>query len=171
MTTPRELATVRDYDGLHAAFRSRASELQVTREAIDAVSGLQEGYAAKLLAPVPIRMAAKESLGPLLAALGLVLIVAEDAETLAKITKRMAKRRKKERVGTDAGTTMLAQRRHKRRRFLPFKEAPEFAKIARAQQLLRQNPRQRQSIAKKAARARWAGHRPKRQKAPEIQAI
>lgn len=168
MNQSRQLATVRDYDGLHAALRNRASELQVTREAIDAVSGLQDGYAAKLLAPVPIRMANKESLGPLLAALGLVLIVAEDAETLAKITKRMAKRRHAE---PHAGTDMQAQKRHKRRRFLPFKTSPEFAKVARAQQLLRQTATQRQRIASAAGRARWKGHRPKGQKSPKTLAI
>lgn len=167
MNESRQLATVRDYDGLHAAFRNRATELQVTREAIDAVSGLQEGYTAKLLAPVPIRMANKESLGPLLAALGLVLIVAEDAETLAKITKRMAKRRQAE---PHAGTGMQAQKRQKRRRFLPFK-SPEFAKVARAQQLLRQSPTQRKRIASAAGRARWKGHRPKGQKSPKTLAI
>jgi hypothetical protein len=67
---PRQLATVRDYAQLHTALRLRADELKTTREAIDDLAGLQNGYAAKLLAPVPIKSLGRESLGPMLAVLG-----------------------------------------------------------------------------------------------------
>jgi hypothetical protein len=53
LASPRRLATVHNYHELHAALRARAAELRITREAIDAVAGLQGGYPAKALAPIP----------------------------------------------------------------------------------------------------------------------
>jgi len=44
------LAIVHDYDDLVAAIRARRDELQVTHMTIDDVSGIQPGYASKLLA-------------------------------------------------------------------------------------------------------------------------
>ena len=64
--TRREIAVVQSYDELIRALRKRADELKITRETIDAVTGLQGGYSAKLLASVPIRMLGRVSLGPIL---------------------------------------------------------------------------------------------------------
>jgi hypothetical protein len=51
-----ELATVRTYDELLAALRARTDELQITRDTIDAVGGLPDRYAVKLLCPHPIKI-------------------------------------------------------------------------------------------------------------------
>jgi hypothetical protein len=94
MTEPRQLATVVDYDGLIAAFRLRAEELNVSRETIDAVTGLQAGYCAKLLAPVPIKKLGLVSLGPMLQALGLALCVVVDDESAARFSAKMTERKR-----------------------------------------------------------------------------
>lgn len=82
MQTLKELATVRSYHELIAVLRTRADELDLTREAIEVGANLQPGYAAKLLAQVPIKGLGPLSLGPLLGILGLKLVVIEDREVL-----------------------------------------------------------------------------------------
>lgn len=91
-STARELAIVRDYDDLHAVLRARADELNVSRLTIDHVAGLQDGYTAKLLAPVPLKRVGAISMGPLLAALGLALVVVEDPEALERVSSRLVPR-------------------------------------------------------------------------------
>jgi hypothetical protein len=48
------LGEVWSYEDLHRIMRARANDLNLSREAIDAIAGLQSGYAAKLLSPRPI---------------------------------------------------------------------------------------------------------------------
>jgi hypothetical protein len=86
----RPLALVREYPELVEALRARAEELNVSRETIDSVSGLQSGYSAKLLSQV--KGVGRVSLGPLLGSLGLVIILAEDPAALAKVRDRLVPR-------------------------------------------------------------------------------
>jgi hypothetical protein len=88
----RPLATVRDYAGLIEALRSRADQLDVSGETLDHVTGLADGYCRKLLAPSLVRMLGRTSLGALLGALGLVLVVAEDPQQLARVKRRFKPR-------------------------------------------------------------------------------
>jgi hypothetical protein len=53
---------------------------------------LPDGYASKLLSPIPYRTVGLLSLGPLLGALGLKLAVLPDAEALAKVRHRLPQR-------------------------------------------------------------------------------
>lgn len=89
----RPLAVVRDYDGLHAALRARADELSVSRGTIDGISSLADGYAAKLLGPSQVKCLGPISTGPILEALGVLLIVAENPEALAKFENLRVRRR------------------------------------------------------------------------------
>jgi hypothetical protein len=93
MSEPRQIAIVRSYAELHAALQARAVELGATHEAIDNVSGLQAGYASKLLSPVPIRSLGRVSLGPMLETLGLVLLVVEDLAAMQRHAARLGKGR------------------------------------------------------------------------------
>lgn len=152
MTEPRQIAVVRSYDELIAALRARASELAISRETIDAVSGLQSGYSGKLLAAVPIKGLGKTSLGPMLGALGLSLVVVEDLEMLARVRARLTE--------SKSANAMLAARMHEvivtkitRKKLLKLAKK---GGVARANKL---SKRRLRSIAKKAARARW--HKPK----------
>jgi hypothetical protein len=86
----RPLALVREYPELVEALRARAEELNVSRETIDSVSGLQSGYSAKLLCQ--IKGVGRTSLGPILGSMGLVLVVAEDPAALAKVRERLVPR-------------------------------------------------------------------------------
>jgi len=54
---------------------------------------LQTGYASTLLAPRPRKRIGPMSLGALLGALGLALVVVEDAAALARVRSRLVPRR------------------------------------------------------------------------------
>jgi hypothetical protein len=97
------IAEVRSWNDLHAALRARAESLNVSRLVLDELSGLQSGYASKLLAPGPIRHFGRVSLGAMLGALGLKLVVQEDKEALARVAGRLVRReRNVRRRGQDA---------------------------------------------------------------------
>src|SRR5262245_10288828 len=160
--TPVPIVIARNYDELRAALEDRVLQLNTTFEAVDAVAfdgamGRPMRYTQKLLGQVPVKSLGRISLGPLLGALGLMLIVAEDTEQLGKIRHRLTKRVLSR---SDAGRRMLAA---KRRRKSKFPKGPEHARLMRNRQILTQSPAKRRAIAKKAARARW--RRPRRQDA------
>lgn len=155
MIEGRHIGTARDYDQLHELLRARVDELAVTYESVDAVAGLPSRYTAKLLAPVPMKAIGKTSMGPLLGALGLKLIVAVDDETLARIIGRLTKRARKQSNASDA---MRPMKRKKRRGY--WKGNADWARIMNARRTLVVPESKRSASARKAARARWRGSRP-----------
>jgi hypothetical protein len=66
------------YDGLHRSLRARADELQLSRTQIEELAGLTGGHAAKILAPYPMRAIGRTTLGPMLYALKLKILVVPD---------------------------------------------------------------------------------------------
>lgn len=155
MTLGRHIGTARDYEQLHALLRARVDELGVTYEGVDAVAGLPSRYTAKLLSPVPMKAIGKTSMGPLLGALGLKLIVAVDDETLARIIGRLAKRARKQ---SNASADMLPLKRKKRRGV--WRGDKDWSRIMNSRRALNVPESKRKKIAQTAARARWRGHRP-----------
>jgi hypothetical protein len=89
---PRILATATDYASLMEAFRERTAELGITRLEVDEIAGIPSGYAGKLLGSEPIKHVGAKSLGPLLGALALKLVVVEDTEMLPRILRRLLHR-------------------------------------------------------------------------------
>jgi hypothetical protein len=88
----RPLAIAQDYVGLHAAFRQYVEMINVSRETIDDSAGWADGYASKALAPFPMRMLGRETLGPFLQGTGLVLIVAQDIDAFNRRRARLPER-------------------------------------------------------------------------------
>jgi hypothetical protein len=88
----RPLAIARDYAEMHAAFRAHVEQLNISRATIDHVTGWADGYAGKTLAPEAIRGMSRATLGPFLQSLGLVLIVAQDVDALARMRYRLPAR-------------------------------------------------------------------------------
>ena len=146
MTLARELATVRSYEELHAVMRARADELAVTRETIDAVAGLQPGYAGKVLAPKPIKRLGPVTLPLMLGALGLALVVVEDESALVKVKPRLVKRSLP--LMHSASVHV-----HFSRRFLR-----QIQRKGGANSRKNLSPKKRRALARRAARARW--HKP-----------
>lgn len=92
------LGAVHDFDDLLAVLRARKEALDVSFETLDHIAGVQPGYSAKLLGPTPSRQLGRMSLAAILGALGLQLVAVEDADAMARIGRRLVKR-KQTRVG------------------------------------------------------------------------
>jgi hypothetical protein len=149
MTEPRILAECRDYAQLVRAIRTWIAELGTAGETIDDVAGLPLRYTMKLLAPVPVKGIGRTSLGPLLGALGLKLVVAVDHEVLARIRHRLVARH-------HASCPMLAVGKPRKQHFSVFRGNSDLARALRQGQVLKTSRRRRRSIAREAAQARWA---------------
>jgi hypothetical protein len=143
----RVIGIARNYSELLDALKRRTAELGVTMELVDEIAGLPARYVAKLFAPIPVKSVGKTSLGPLLGALGLKLIIAEDLEAFRRVKCRLVRSK-------HAGARVLA--RKKPRRYSIWHEKPALARLARKVQVLRQSRHKRRAIALQAARARWA---------------
>jgi hypothetical protein len=76
------------------AIRARRDELNISHETIDDIAGLPSGYTSKLLAPSPIKNLGWMSLGAILGALGIGLVVIEDSVQRAKVESRWCKRKR-----------------------------------------------------------------------------
>jgi hypothetical protein len=74
--------------GLLDVIRARRDELNISHELIDDLAGFPAGYTGKLLAPIPVRGISHMSLGGILGALGLGLVVIEDPGQRAKVEGR-----------------------------------------------------------------------------------
>jgi hypothetical protein len=85
-------AEATDYNSLHAAFRARAEQLQVTRMALDGLCNTPDGYVSKFLGPAQTRKGHLETLGKILRGLGLRLVVIEDKAATRKILPRIKPR-------------------------------------------------------------------------------
>jgi hypothetical protein len=79
------IADVISYDEMLAALRARINELQINGERFDEFAGLPRGYLSKLVGARPIRRLGMTSFEPVLAGLGLRLLVIEDPDA----TKRL----------------------------------------------------------------------------------
>jgi hypothetical protein len=77
-----------DYIDVINALRDRTDELQISREAIDSIAGLSDGYAAKLLSESPSKVLGPISMGPTLQTLGLRLMLVEDTAATARTIER-----------------------------------------------------------------------------------
>lgn len=139
MLAPTVLAVVADYGELIAALRARRDLLRLNHETIDAVSGLQAGYTSKLMADPPMKSLGLVSLGPMLGALGLRLLVVHDGKALKRVQNRLIPR-KYRKVRAPAGMTLITA-----------DNAREMAK-RRNEKL---SPKRRSELARKAATMRW----------------
>jgi hypothetical protein len=141
------LAIVRDYWELVTALKARMHELGVTMETVDHVAGLPARYTSKIFAPHPIKGLGRISMGPTLGALGVKLLLVEDAEQLARVKSRLVKRKQRGLMPSMMPSVALT---------------PEFMRqIGRKGGLARlvtMQPWQRSLSAREAAKARWQKH-------------
>lgn len=82
------LGEAKSYDDLQPILRARADALGLSRVELDRIAGVPSGYSAKVLAEVPIRKLGPDTLGPMLGALGVKIMLVEDPEALAKFTAK-----------------------------------------------------------------------------------
>jgi hypothetical protein len=161
--TVTPIGVTADYHGLQKILRGRAEQLGLSRETIDSLAGFTTGHAAKLLAPTPYRRLGQMSLGAMLGALGLRLIVVEEEpETLEKLRARWVKRVEAQVRWRDAEPTLSIPCEADAER-LGTTDEPDlktrfFAALgALGGKRYAENttPEQRAKAARRAARARW----------------
>jgi len=139
---PRVIADVSSYEQMLAALRSRVNELQINGERFDEYSGLPRGYLSKLIGAKPIRRLGMISLAPVLAGLGLRLLVIEDNAATARLKNRLPPRNQS--YVRSAPSIILTVRF--------FKRIGRMGAQARVDNSTKQ---QRQEWARNAANARW----------------
>jgi hypothetical protein len=138
LDTATPIAVVRSYDHLRHAIADWCEQIHMSRAELDADAGLADGHAAKLLARRARRRLGPVSLGRVLAAAGLVLIVARDPDTPQRNASTVASKPRalhwRSRRGSAWGKRMAALRALK----LP---APRRSEIARNAALARHRRR------------------------------
>jgi len=139
---PRQLAVIRSYDDLHSAVRERSAEIGMTRADLDARAGLADGHAGKLLGKRQTKRLGNVTLGLVMGALRVALVMVEDSDVATPPVEHI-----------DASHNMRAtSERGSRWR---FPKGPDFARIMAARRARKQTPEQRSAAARKAALARW----------------
>jgi hypothetical protein len=148
----RRLGEARDMAGLHAILRDRATELEVTRDGTDHLAGLTSGHAAKLLCWPPMKHYGHRSLGPMLGALGVKIVVEVDAPQLERIRHRQTKSKRKSPLLMPPGNSNDIVRHHLALAGRRGGRASAKARTAK----------QRSEHAAHAARSRWQKAREER---------
>jgi hypothetical protein len=168
------LAEVNGYGDLHRTMRQQAEELQVSRETLDAVSGVQSGYSGKLLADPPIKILGWDLAPCFLPTLGLKLLIAKDPAALAKLSHRMPKKdmrwsRVKRRPTPSQRARALLKKMLSRNGRLggqvanglrSVEERKEIARRGARAANAKRSPEQWRAIGRKSARARMAALTP-----------
>jgi hypothetical protein len=75
---------VHDYAELLEVCRDRSHDLEISRLELDRIAGLSDGHSGKLLAENPLKKFGIASLGDILGAFGLILMVVEDPTAAAR---------------------------------------------------------------------------------------
>jgi hypothetical protein len=144
---PQPIATVRSYDDLRRAVADWCRQIGMTREELDDEAGLTSGHASKLLSERKIKRLGIVTLGRVMAATGLVLIVATDPEAPPRTAPVHAPN---EGRGRSFGAKNGSNTKHWRKT-----RGAAWGRRMAALRTLKMTPRQRTTSARKAAQARW----------------
>lgn len=142
-----ELGVVRSYADLHQIMRARADALEITRDALDELAGLQTGYSGKVLAPRPMkrimRREADMVLAVMLPVLGMKLVAVVDEEAVERFKNRRVKRKLPSVLSTTVHLQFSRRELKRRQRNGGKNSRKNMSKQAA------------KSLARKAAKARW----------------
>jgi hypothetical protein len=133
----RPIAVARSYADLRRAIADWCGQIGMTREEMDEEAGLTSGHAGKILSDKASRRLGVVTLGRVIAAAGLVLIVAVDPDAPPRPAKPDRK----------ANGSQVKHWRHQR--------GPGWGRRMAAWRALKLTPEQRSESARKAALARW----------------
>lgn len=155
-------APIRSMPELVDAIRARRDELNISHETIDNIAGLQSGYTSKLLGPIPLKGFSHMSLGAVLGALGIGLVVIEDPEAKAKVQSRWQKRKRPQRLMPSISVS-IQNEVPATIQITPELQAhlrdPMFMRMIGLQGNIKRNQRlspwKRRVLARRAANARW----------------
>lgn len=157
-------APIRSMPELVNAIRARRDELNISHETIDNIAGLQSGYTSKLLGPIQLKGFSHMSLGAVLGALGIGLVVIEDPEQRAKVEGRWQKRKRPQRLAPASIAASMPNEvpaiiqivPELQRQLVDLEHMKRIAKLGAKQRNRVMKKRARQRAASHAARMRWA---------------
>jgi hypothetical protein len=152
------------------AYRARIRELGISFATVDAISGLPDGYTAKLMSPTPMKRLGEKAIEGLNGALGIGFVVVVDPVQLQKVSGRWTRRkraidRKKQdalasrfsidnQVPLEIEITSELQRQLERREYMKMIGKRGGQKGGK-RRLKTMKKRARQAAASHAARMRW----------------
>jgi hypothetical protein len=136
------IAVVRGYDSLRAAIADWCTEAGITRAELDARAGLTDGHSGKLLSARAVSKFGNLTLGPVLQATGLAILIVQDDEALALIEQYLNARAD----ACDGNSPPNHWRTNKN---------SKWGRRMSARRTLALTPDRRREIARKAAQARW----------------
>jgi hypothetical protein len=139
---PRPIATVRSYDDLRRAVADYCDRIAMSRMELDAEAGLTDGHAAKLLSARARKKLGIVTLGRVMAAAGLVLIVAIDPDAPYR--------------DLDVSNIESKRQRYDRAKHWRNIKGSAWGRRLVAMRNVKLSPEQRSEIARNAARARWS---------------
>jgi hypothetical protein len=131
------IAIIRNYDDLRRALRAHCEQVNITRQELDARTGLADGHSGKLLGPRAVKGFGRVSLTWLLEALDLELVLRRRNDTATEAFTE---------ASLDAQPAPQDWRRNR---------GPRWGKRMNARRALSLTRDERSAIARKAAHARW----------------
>jgi hypothetical protein len=150
---PRVLfSAIANHDALLEAIRKRIEELNISYETLEALAGIQSGYASKFLASPPPKRVTAFTWFLVLQALGMEMQLAENPQLAEKLRERRAKKKlTKKAKGLPAGSTYKYE-------LTPdlMRRRARMGGYARAKRL---SPERLSEIGRNAINARWRRYR------------
>lgn len=139
---------ITDYDALREGFVDRVEDLNISRLSIDEAGGFSSGHSSKLLCDPPHKVFGQISLGKMLKATGMVLMLVVDDEGFALVKSTLSERKRAPRPANAGSTrpTWLFTR----------DKAREMGKSRFAMMTDAQRKRHQRKAGKASARARRA---------------
>jgi hypothetical protein len=152
---------------LAEGYRRRIAELGLTYATVDAISGLPDGYTAKLLSPKPGKNMSRNAIELLNGALAIGFVVTVDPEQEQRVCRRWVKRKRPFKSSASASrlsiSTIIVETPVSQAQMELVERMKMLGRIggkASAQRRMKtMGKRARQRVASHAARIRWAKHR------------
>jgi hypothetical protein len=152
-------------------YRRRIRELGITYATVDAISGLPDGYTAKLMSPKPIKRLGEKAIEGLNGALAMAFVAVVDTEQVRLVRGRWTKRRfalsknkhpalasrfsMADQVPTETEVMAELQAQQERREYMKM-IGKRGGKKGGKRRLKTMGKRARQRAASHAARIRWS---------------
>ena len=155
------LGEVKCYGDLHAIMRARVASLQVTREGLDEIVGLQDGYTAKLLTPTPMRRLGAATMADFLEAIGVKLLAVVDDEAVERHASKIARYRA-EKVHQPEPAISAEVERLVRERI--HNDRVKVGRRGGKKRTAAMTPEERSELARAGAHARWEQLSPKKRR-------
>lgn len=156
MTEPRQIAAIQNYAGLQKCLRARADELRMSRAVIGERAELAENYVGVLLGLGARNQMRVQTSIKLIRALGMTMLLVEDAEALKDLCDSVGTRSEKHHASRQARNP----RRDEKRRFMR-----KLGRLGNAALMGKTTPEWRTRRATKAALIRWQRERRRKREA------